>query len=177
MLALYRGYETGLDTFWTSWGPATALVLLLLQLIISFPVSSKLKKEIAATKSQFSNRSLTTRTQAEFDVINSIKVTPVVPFYLELMALGFPTFLLVREQIAKAKERKKGSQPDDPDYPPTPPNPEQPIHPGFQPPHPNQPVYPAPPNPGQPIAGNPIPQPSQPSQEILVPGQERFKRF
>lgn len=92
--------------------PAIALGLLLMQLMIGFPV----KNEIAEAMSESSSEMQTEGD--EFDAIGEsmatammmqIRVRTTSVFYLELLALGIPTLLLVNGLIDKYKKSEQGS--------------------------------------------------------------------
>jgi len=81
-----RGYEIEKDKFWTSYAPATALLILIIQRLVTFPIQSEFK-EIAA-----------------IDPSAALFSTYVAwPFYVLLILLAIPTYLIVHELIFKTE--------------------------------------------------------------------------
>lgn len=107
-LALFRGSEGAVQ--YSSILPAVALGLILIQLMIGFPAKKKI------TESMTQGAAESRKSQSEDDEFSGlgesmatammmnirIKTTPA--FYLELLALGIPTLLLVNGLIDKHKK-------------------------------------------------------------------------
>lgn len=89
--------------------PAVALVLLLFQLMIGFPVKNKMIEEMSDSSSEV-------QSDDEFDALGEsiaaammanirVKTTPF--FYLELLALAIPTLILANGMIDKYKRTEQ----------------------------------------------------------------------
>jgi hypothetical protein len=111
-LALFRGSEAAEK--YSTFLPATALGLILLQLMIGFPAKKKIIESMSegTSKSQKSQSpddpfSGLGKSMATAMMMN-IRVKTAPAFYLELLALGIPALLLVNSLIDKHK--KKGEQ-------------------------------------------------------------------
>lgn len=112
-LALFRGSEAA-DKY-SSFLPAVALGLILLQLMIGFPAKKKLIESMSegASKTQHSQSpddplSGLGDSMASAMMMN-IRVKTAPGFYLELLALGIPTLLLANSLIDKYKKKDEAA--------------------------------------------------------------------
>lgn len=106
-ISLFKGGERA--QLLSSVLPAVALVLLLFQLMIGFPVKNKMIEEMSDSSSEV-------QSDDEFDALGEsmaaammanirVKTTPL--FYLELLALGIPTLILANGMIDKYRRTEQ----------------------------------------------------------------------
>jgi len=82
--------------------PAVALALLLCQMMIGFPVKTKIIKEMSQKPPQAASADDPFAALGEsmaMGMMANIRVKPTPAFYLELLALGIPTLLLLSRYI------------------------------------------------------------------------------
>jgi len=82
--------------------PAIALVLLLLQLVIGFPVKNKILESMEKENKE----SQSSGDQFEQLMAMSITSKATIAFYLELLMLGIPTAILANRYLDKQKKNK-----------------------------------------------------------------------
>lgn len=112
-IALFRGSERA--DMLSSVLPAAALLLLVIQLMVGFPAKKNLMKNMSEGTSEEQgggnefgtamDESMAATTAA---MMMNIRVKATPAFYLELLALGIPTLLLVNGFIDKHKKGEQG---------------------------------------------------------------------
>lgn len=108
-IAFFR--NSGRSEWYSSVLPAVALALLLLQIMIGFPAKKKINKEMSPKPSQSASADDPFAALGEsmaMAMMVNIRVKMTAAFYLELLALGIPTLLLLNGYIDI--RRKKSEQ-------------------------------------------------------------------
>ena len=104
-LALFKGGKSA-ETL-SSVLPAIALLLLLFQLTLDFPVENEMAKSMSEKTEEAKDGELGALGESVAKgVMMNIKVKTTLAFYLELLALGIPTLLLLNGFIDKHKKNE-----------------------------------------------------------------------